>query len=236
LRWPKREGREAKLSDEKIALKDTVTIKFSIGGSLRFLSHQETVTLLQRALVRSGVRLVYSEGFNPRPRLSLPFPRSVGVAARDDMLSLAMESTESGSFDCDAFKKRFQSELSDGIEIESVEVAGGSMSFYPESADYVFTVKEGLVSDKVNDRVAALATQQDCMVERHQLKKGTTRMVNARDFVESARVDADEIVVRCRITDAGAIRVDELMKLLGIEQSMLIGAIVRRDVHWQRRN
>jgi radical SAM-linked protein len=236
LRWPKREGREAKLSDEKIALKDTVTAKFSIGGSLRFLSHQETVTLLQRALVRSGIRLVYSEGFNPRPRLSLPLPRSVGVAARDDMLCVAMESTESGSFDCEAFRKRLQSELPEGIDIEAIEVASGSMSFYPETADYVFTVKAGSVSEKLSEKVAALAAQQDCMVERLQPKKGTTRMVNASDFVESARVEADEIIVRCRITSAGAIRVDELMKLFGIEQSMLVGAIVRRDVHWQRRN
>jgi radical SAM-linked protein len=236
LRGLKREEREAKRSDEKIALKDTVTVKFSIGGSLRFLSHQETVTLLQRACVRSGVRLVYSEGFNPRPRLSLPFPRSVGIAASDDMLSLAMESAESEPFDCEDFGNRLRSELPEGIEIESVEVAGGSKSFYPESADYVFTVKDGVVSEKVTDRVAAMAAQQDCMVERHQLKKGTMRMVNARDFVESARVEANEIIVRCRITDAGAIRVDELMKLLEIEQSMLVGAIVRRNVHWQRRN
>jgi radical SAM-linked protein len=216
-------------------LKDTVTAKFSIGGDLRFLSHQETVSLFQRALVRSGVPLVYSEGFNPRPRLSLPFPRTVGLAAEEDMLCLAVDADAAGGFDCDGFRSRLASELPEGIELGPVERAGGAKTFYPEAADYVFGLKSGKEAEAVREKIAALAAQKDWMVERHQPKKGTTRMVNARDFVESATMEGDRVVVRCRITESGAIRVDELMTLFGIEQPMLTGAIVRRNVHWQRR-
>jgi hypothetical protein len=141
-----------------------------------------------------------------------------------------------GSFDCDAFRARIASELPDGIGLGQVEVAAGSATFYPGTAEYVFELRKGVQTQKVRDNVAALAGEGDLLVERHQMKKGTTRMVNARDFVESARMEGDKIIVRCRITEAGAIRVDELMKLLEIEQPMLTGAIVRRDVHWQRRN
>jgi radical SAM-linked protein len=217
-------------------LKDTVTAKFSMGGRLRFLSHQETVSMFQRALVRSGAPLVYSEGFNPRPRLSLPFPRTVGVAAEDDMLTLAIEAEAAGSFDCGTFAQRLSRELPGDVKLGAVEVAGGAKTFYPEKADYVFELRQGQDIEQVRGKVAALAGRDDWMVERHQPKKGTTRMVNARDFVESATVNGNSLVITCRITDAGAIRVDELMTLFEITQPMLAGAIVRRNVHWQRRN
>jgi radical SAM-linked protein len=217
-------------------LKDTITAKFGIRGDLRFLSHQETMSLFQRALVRSGTPLVYSEGFNPRPRISLPFPRSVGIATEEDMLCLAVEAGAAGPFDCEAFRAKLMRQLPDGLELGTVEVAGGAKTFYPAAADYVFELRKGPEAEKVREKVAALAGQQDWTVERQQPKKGTTRMVNARDFVESAAMDGDKLVVRCRITDAGAIRVDELMTLFEINQPMLAGVIVRRNVHWQRRN
>jgi radical SAM-linked protein len=216
-------------------LKYTVMVKFSIGDDLRFLSHQETVSMFHRALVRSGTSLVYSEGFNPRPRFSLPFPRSVGVAAYGDMLCFAVE-CEPEQFDCRAFQNRLAAELPEGVVLESVDAAAGSAVCYPLSADHVFRLKKGLMDEKVKEKAGVLGGQGDCLVERHQPKKGTTRMVNARDFVESVSVDGDEVAVRCRITQSGAIRVDELMKLLGIEQPMLAGAVTRRNVHWQRSN
>ena len=61
-------------------------LTFRIEGNLCYLSHHETVSMLQRALIRAGVRLIYSQGFNPRPRLSLPLPRAVGVRSDCEML------------------------------------------------------------------------------------------------------------------------------------------------------
>ncbi|MBW7991664.1 MAG: DUF2344 domain-containing protein, partial [Planctomycetes bacterium] len=63
------------VSNETIML----VIKFRIGGPLRFISHAQTLSVFQRACVRAGIEIRYSQGFNPRPRLSLPLPRPVGV-------------------------------------------------------------------------------------------------------------------------------------------------------------
>lgn len=216
-------------------MQDTVTVKFSIGGKLRFLSHQETVSLFERALVRSGMRVVYSEGFNPRPRMSLPLPRSVGLAVEDDMLCFAVGSEVSESFDGEGFRERLTRELPQGVEVAAVALVPGRKSFHAGCADYVLQVKEEYIGE-VREQAAYLAGQGKCLVERHLPKKGTTRMVNARDFVESVVLEGNEITVRCRITEAGAIRVDELMTLLGTRQPMLSGPVMRRNVHWQRRN
>ena len=216
-------------------MQDTVTVKFSMRGKLRFLSHQETVSLFERALVRSGMQVAYSEGFNPRPRMSLPLPRSVGLAVEGDMLCFAVGPEVSASFDGESTSERLTGELPEGVEVEKVALVPGRKSFHAGCADYVLPVKEEYVGE-VSEQAGVLAGQKDCLVERHLPKKGTTRMVNARDFVESIAVEGNEIIVRCRITETGAIRVDELMTLLGIKQPMLAGPILRRNVHWQRRN
>ncbi len=64
----------------------TAAIRFRIGGALRFLSHAETARLWQRACTRAALPVRYSQGFNPHPRMSLPLPRPVGVAADEELL------------------------------------------------------------------------------------------------------------------------------------------------------
>ena len=55
---------------------------------MRFLSHAETIRVFQRACVRAGVQIAYSQGFNPHQKMSLVPPRSVGVESNDDLLCL----------------------------------------------------------------------------------------------------------------------------------------------------
>lgn len=59
-------------------------LQLSVEGDLRFISHRDTIRMLERALVRADLPMAYSQGFNPRLRLSLPVPRSVGMASEDD--------------------------------------------------------------------------------------------------------------------------------------------------------
>ena len=68
-----------------------LVVRFKIEGRLRFLSHVETLKLFQRACARAGLQVRYSEGFNPRPRLSLPLPRPVGVESQDELLCVRVE-------------------------------------------------------------------------------------------------------------------------------------------------
>jgi radical SAM superfamily enzyme YgiQ (UPF0313 family) len=52
---------------------------FQKRGRERFLSHLETIGVIQRALRRSGLPLSYSRGFHPHPRLSMGPSLAVGI-------------------------------------------------------------------------------------------------------------------------------------------------------------
>ena len=63
-------------------------VRFSRGEELKFISHLDIMRLWQRALRRAGISLVYSEGFNPRPRLSLAAPLAVGVTSEAELMDI----------------------------------------------------------------------------------------------------------------------------------------------------
>ena len=53
-------------------------LRFSKTGRSKYISHLDLMATMQRALIRAGVKLKYSEGFNPHPVMSIALPLSVG--------------------------------------------------------------------------------------------------------------------------------------------------------------
>ena len=63
-------------------------IRFCRGVEIKFVSHLDIIRLWQRALHRAEIPLVYSEGFNPRPRISLAVPLAIGVTSEAELMDI----------------------------------------------------------------------------------------------------------------------------------------------------
>ena len=61
-------------------------VRFEKRGHLRFLGHLDLVRMLLRALRRAGVPLVYSQGFNPKPRVSFGPALSLGLTSEGEYM------------------------------------------------------------------------------------------------------------------------------------------------------
>jgi radical SAM-linked protein len=214
-----------------------VAIKFRIRGDLRFLSHAETLRLFQRSCLRAGFRLRYTQGFNPRPILSLPLPRSVGIETEDDLLCLRLEprrhtdDTGSDSFVPEQFKTRLSEQLPPGCRILDVSLAGPNASFRPLMATYVLTLR-GEHPD--SGSIKRLLAAETLNLQRRLDAKGTTRNVDVRPFLKSIELRDDTIVVECKISPEGSIRPDEILELLQLNMEKLAVPIRRTNVQWQR--
>ena len=231
-------------------------IKFSIRERLRFLSHAETVKLFQRACVRAGVKIRYSQGFNPRPKLSLPLPRSVGVETDDDLLCLRVaacapeqehlfceRSAERGldkrlespvaSFDTEQFKGRLSEQLPEGCKLLSVRASGAKTSFQPISAIYVFEVRQEYLTEMLNRRIKRLLTSEILSLKRRYAKNSRLKNVDVRPFLKSIELDDKVITVECKISSDGSIRVEEILRLLELDAEKLAVPIRRTRVQWQ---
>jgi radical SAM family uncharacterized protein/radical SAM-linked protein len=67
-------------------------VRFSKSGRMRFLGHLDLMRLLSRALLRAGVPLAYTRGFNPKPRLSFGPALAVGIASTAEHVDLETRS------------------------------------------------------------------------------------------------------------------------------------------------
>lgn len=87
---------------------------FEKKGNAVYISHLDLMRVFQRAFKRAGLPLTHTQGFNPRPSVSIALPLSVGIESKCELLDFTLEG-ERHSYDeiCD----RLNSALSDGIRI-----------------------------------------------------------------------------------------------------------------------
>ncbi len=66
-------------------------IEFAKGEAIRFISHLDLMRVWHRTLRRAAVPLAYSEGFVPRPRISLAAPLAVGATGQAELMDVYLD-------------------------------------------------------------------------------------------------------------------------------------------------
>jgi radical SAM-linked protein len=219
-----------------------VLIKFKVQGNLRFLSHAEMLKVFQRACVRAGIKIQYSQGFNPRPKLSLPLPRSVGVETDEDLLCLrvARDPNESRVANHESrIKAELSEQLPNSLSIVDCRLSivnGKSPIPKPCQATYVITVRQEYINDELKARIRRLLASESLNLQRRiDTKNSKFKNVDVRPFLKSIEFDNNRgIVVECKISSAGTIRVEEILKLLELDVEKLAMPIRRTNVQWQK--
>ena len=66
-------------------------ILFEKKGDAVWISHLDLMRLFQRAFKRAGLPLTHTQGFNPRPSVSIALPLSVGVESNCELLDFDLD-------------------------------------------------------------------------------------------------------------------------------------------------
>ena len=66
-------------------------ILFEKKGNAVWISHLDLMRLFQRAFKRAGLSLTHTQGFNPRPSVSIALPLSVGVESGCELLDFELD-------------------------------------------------------------------------------------------------------------------------------------------------
>ncbi len=64
-----------------------VLFSFSKRGKAAFISHLDLMTVFERALARSPFAAVFTEGFNPKPRMEFASPLGLGIDSDEEIAS-----------------------------------------------------------------------------------------------------------------------------------------------------
>lgn len=69
----------------------TVRIRFVKKGNLQYVSHLDLQRTLHRVLIRAGIPMWYTKGFNPHPKISFGYPLSIGTESVCEFLDMRIE-------------------------------------------------------------------------------------------------------------------------------------------------
>jgi radical SAM-linked protein len=67
-----------------------VLFSFSKKRTAAYISHLDLMTVFERALVRAGCRAVFTEGYNPKPRLEFASPIGLGIESEEEIASVEL--------------------------------------------------------------------------------------------------------------------------------------------------
>ena len=91
-------------------------MRFSKTGRAIYISHLDLMATMQRAVSRAGSRLQYSEGFNPRPQISIALPLSVGTASLCELMDFRLLE----EVDITSLAARLNATMPEGITVQEI--------------------------------------------------------------------------------------------------------------------
>lgn len=94
-------------------------------GTARFISHLDLMRLFQRAFKRAGLPLTHTQGFNPRPSVSIALPLSLGAESHCELLDFDLESPVPP----EDIRDRLNAALISGIRVREVYDNGAKIKY-----------------------------------------------------------------------------------------------------------
>lgn len=168
-------------------------IQFVRSGPPVWLAHLDIMHAFERGLRRAGLKLKYSQGFNPRPQLVFALPLGVGVEAAAEIADAYLE----GEVDEEGLAGRLTENLPMGLSVRQARLIGRD-----EAKHLMADVAAALYRLEVKGLADALATfhnAEEVIVPKYS--KGKLRDINIKPLIL-----ATEPVVRIAPGEREAVR------------------------------
>lgn len=91
---------------------------FEKKGNAIWISHLDLMRLFQRAFKRAGLPLTHTQGYSPRPSVSIALPLPVGIESSCELLDFDLDG--GSSITCDEIKQRLNDVLVAGVRVLDV--------------------------------------------------------------------------------------------------------------------
>lgn len=104
---------------------DELRLRFSKTGRAVYISHLDLMRTMQRAFLRAGLPLKYSEGFNPHAQISFALPLSVGTASVCELMDFKL----TGFMSLSEIAFRLNRTLPEGLSVQAVYEAENKFKF-----------------------------------------------------------------------------------------------------------
>lgn len=195
--------------------------------ALRYISHLDYASLMQRAICRAKLPAAYSEGFNPHMKLSFASALSVGVTSEAEYMDLEI----AGKISEKEIEERLRGALPSGVRLLGIRLLDAKPKALMSLTDEAEYEVEAPLCGSMTDVAAALDAfnaAKECLYIRKTPKK--TREIEVKQYI-LGDIQAKEthegtlrLAMAIRVTPGGSVKPQEVLSLLAERFSMPVRA------------
>lgn len=136
---------------------------FEKKGNAVWISHLDLMRLFQRAFKRAGLPLTHTQGFNPRPSVSIALPLSVGTESCCELLDFELDGAE---VSCDEIIDRLNQALIDGVFVRKVYTDGRKLKELAFLSCRIDMFYDATVPEHALDAIRELFDKEEILVSK----------------------------------------------------------------------
>ena len=162
-------------------------VKFMKVGSLQYISHLDLVRTMHKIVVRAGLPLWYTEGFNPKPKMTFAAPLSIGTESLCEYMDIKLID----DMPPEEIIKRLNANMTDEMQVLDAYYTDVKQTEL-KWLSYRITVKTKGASAALAERCMAALSLDSIPVEKKAPKKGELpKTVDIKPLIYSATVAYD---------------------------------------------
>ncbi len=152
-----------------------IRISYNKSSRIRFTSALDMQRIWERSFRRASIKITYSKGFHPQPRIQLGIPLPLGFIGLDEKVDVWIED----SLSLTEISDRLERKLPAGLEISSVQeinISEKPLSSRIQYSDYrVYLQNDSFSPIVVKNRIINLLNEKEIIKEKRNGKKYNLR-------------------------------------------------------------
>lgn len=193
-----------------------IRCQFTKVGDIAYVSHLDILNILHRGINRSGMKIKYSEGFNPHPKLAFSPALSLGVNSIAEFVDIDFDE----NINPKDLIKILNPALPDGIEITKAKEYDGKKSL---SAQITHNMYKIAFDNHENDlealekRINQIIASEEIIVQKAN-KKGQIKDHNQKEKIYDMNynkgANSHILIAVLQNSPDGALKVKEFMDII----------------------
>ena len=192
-----------------------IRVEFAKTEAMRFTSHLDLYRAWERLLRRAGLLLVFSQGYNPRPKIQLAAPLALGITSQAEIIDFWLSD---GPADIEAINNRLIQAQPPGIEVNQVTtVDPGSPPLQQKVTAVEYQVE---LLDEVPDldqRIASLLEADSVQREKRGKLYDLRPLIQELSTYPNGAKASNQIFMRLNAQEGGTGRPEEVLLALDIQ-------------------
>lgn len=194
-------------------------MRFEKRDALRFISHHDLMRMFELALRRSGLKIAFTQGFNPHPKVSFALALPLGVESLDEIVDIDLDYATDPPSPRQVLEQ-LAAQMPPGLLIKHAELATGRPQVV--AVEYRCDIPAELDTQDLQQRLKDFLACASHPFSRSRGPKKAARSLDARAFTLHASLQARTLHMRLKAGQEGGMKPSDLLQVLGLDPNRLL--------------